>query len=479
MALLAMAASVLAGGVRPVTVEAAHTKFTMPLRIPPVLTDPNVTLTAQEADVQVLPGAPTRMWTYNGTFPGPTIRWTTGETKTLTLVNDLPPEAGDLTLHHHGNHSAPSEDGQPHSYLVPRGGARTYTYGLREDGQPERAATQWYHDHRMDVTGRNVWMGLAGMSILDDRFDKSLPLPSGKFDVPLMVAERKFDANNQIPYTFRPHGPITDHFLVNGVAEPYFEVAARKYRFRILNAGNVGFSNFTLSNNQDMIQIGTDSGLLPAPVVRKRFFLGAGERIEVVIDFSGQVGENIVLRTTAGQDVMQFRVTGTHPDHSSVPEQLRPAPTFGPPDETRIWRLGEIIDPVKGSIFTINGNTFDHERVDAFPKLNSTEKWIFVNESIDSHLMHIHDVDWRLLSRNGQPPPAHEAGLKETFLIGLGGTLEVTSKFTDHVGRYVFHCHLLEHEDQSMMAQFEVVPAGGAARHSHHGRHHATSARRR
>ncbi|MDQ3957356.1 MAG: multicopper oxidase family protein, partial [Actinomycetota bacterium] len=332
-----------------------------------------------------------------------------------------------------------------------------YTYRFMEDGSPERAAFQWYHDHRMDVTGRNVWMGLAGMSIIDDTFDRGLPLPRGRFDVPLMVVDREFDSDNQIPYTFDSEGPVTDHLLTNGAAEPYFNVADRKYRFRLLNASNVGIWTFTLSNEQEMVQIATDSGLLPAPVPRTEILLGPAERAEVVIDFAGHLGEKIVLGTTTAGDVVEFRVTRDREETSTIPSELRPVPAFGPPDETRVWELGEIPDPQRGVIWTINGNTFDPERVDAYPELGSTERWVFVNKSSSPHVMHIHDVDWLLQSRNGRAPAAYEAGLKESFFISAPGVLEMTSRFTDHVGRYVFHCHLLEHEDQSMMAQFEVV----------------------
>lgn len=444
------------GPMRPAA-NAGHRKFTVPLPIPPVLTGRNITLTMKEADVPILPGEKTRMWTFNGTFPGPTIRRPSGTRTRVTVVNDLPDEAGSMTIHHHGNHSAPRHDGQPDDHLIPPGGSRTYTYRLMEGGGPERAAFQWYHDHRMDVTGRNVWMGLAGMSIIDDAFDRSLPLPRGRFDVPLMVTDREFDSDNQIPYAFDSEGPVTDHLLTNGAAEPYFDVADRKYRFRLLNASNVGIWTFTLSNEQEMVQIATDSGLLPEPVPRTEILLGPAERAEVVIDFAGHLGEKIILGTTTAGDVVEFRVTRDGEETSTIPSTLRPVPAFGPPDETRVWELGEIPDLQRGVVWTINGNTFDPDRVDAYPELGSTEKWVFVNKSSSPHVMHIHDVDWLLQSRNGRPPAPHEAGLKESFFISAPGVLEMTSRFTDHVGRYVFHCHLLEHEDQSMMAQFEVV----------------------
>ena len=170
--------------------------FSRPLVIPRVLTGSNITLTAAaDATSRSCPAAKTRMWTYNGTFPGPTIRRPAGQTTTVTLVNNLPATAGELTLHNHGNHSTSENDGQPDAFLAaPGGGSVTYTYTGTEAGGNERGAFQWYHDHRMDVTGRNVWMGLAGMYIIDDPADPQT-LPKGEFDVPLLIADRSFDAN--------------------------------------------------------------------------------------------------------------------------------------------------------------------------------------------------------------------------------------------------------------------------------------------
>jgi len=247
---------------------ASPVTFPRPLTIPRTLTGANITLTAQLASVQVLPGAKRQMWTYNGTFPGPTIRRPTGQKTTVTLVNNLPSSAGELSLHNHGNHSTPQNDVQPDEFLAaPGGDSVTYTYTGTEDGGNERGAFQWYHDHRMDVTGRNVWMGLAGMYLIDDPADPQT-LPKGSFDVPLMLADRSFDANNQLVYHFNPAGDLGDHMLVNGTERPYFNVGDRKYRLRILNASNARSYDLALSNGQPFLQIGTESGLLPAPVRR-------------------------------------------------------------------------------------------------------------------------------------------------------------------------------------------------------------------
>jgi FtsP/CotA-like multicopper oxidase with cupredoxin domain len=429
------------------------------LVIPRTLTGSNITLTAAATDVQILPGAKTRMWTYNGTFPGPTIRRPAGQTTTVTLVNKLPGAAGELTLHNHGNHSSPENDGQPDAFLAtPAGGSVKYTYTGTEAGGNERGAFQWYHDHRMDVTGRNVWMGLAGMYIIDDPADPRT-LPKGEFDVPLLIADRSFDAKNQLAYKFNALGVTGNHVLVNGVPQPYFKVGDRKYRLRILNASNSRSYDLALSNGQSFIQIGTESGLLPAPVKRTRILIGPAERVDVVIDFAKRLNQNIVLQNLAVtgslRQLMQFRVTRDLTDTSAVPTKLRPLPAL---DATSaVTRTFEFSRERIGGRWTINGLVFDPNRVDATPQLGTTETWILKSKSSSNHVIHIHDVDQQLVSRNGVAPAPHEL-MKESWNLAANETAVVKLKFTDNVGRYVFHCHILEHEDAGMMAQFEVVP---------------------
>jgi spore coat protein A, manganese oxidase len=439
-----------------------HLSFRSPLTIPPERTGDDITIDMRAADIQLLPGAPTRMWTYDGMFPGPTIRRPSGAPTRVRFTNNLPAAAGDMTVHHHGGHQASSEDGQPHDYMIPPGGERTYTYDLMEDGAPERGALQWYHDHAMDVTGRNVWNGLAGMVILDDPAEAALPLPSGAYDVPLMIVDRTFDANNQIPYTFSPSGTVGNDVLVNGTIRPYFSVADRRYRFRLLNASNARSYEFDLSNGMSMTQIASESGLLPAPVTRTRLRLGPAERAEIVLNFDGLLGQRIVLRSL-GMEVMQFRVeTDVATDPSSVPSTLRPARdlAWSPPDRVRTWTLDA--NPIDG-VWWINGKPFEHDRIDARPRLNTTERWVFVNTTGADHVMHIHDVDWKIVSRvsrfsNDPADTAVEQGAKETFLVRPHEIVTLDSRFTDHLGAFMLHCHILEHEDRSMMTQFEVQP---------------------
>ena len=391
------------------------------------------------------------MWTYGGTYPGLTIRRPTGDTTDVTFTNNLDPAAGSLTVHNHGNHSSPENDGQPEDFLIATGESRTYTYTGLEDGENERGTMHFYHDHRMDVNGRNVWMGLTGLYIIDDPADPAT-LPSGNFDVPLAIADRQFDANNQIPYVFNPNGVTGDKFLVNGVYQPYFNVSDRKYRLRILNASNSRTYNLALSTGDSFTQIGTESGLLPAPVVRTEMRMGPAERLDVVVDFAGRLGQDVYLTDTlTGVQLLKFRVNRHLIDNSTIPPALRELPDIGEPTVTRTWNF----DRTEGH-WTINGLRFDPDRIDAQPVLGTTEKWIFTNPTGMSHTVHIHDVSQQCLSRNGGSCYPYET-MKETWYLEPGETIEVKLRFTDYTGMYMLHCHMIEHADDGMMAQFEVI----------------------
>lgn len=433
------------------TTTPTPTPFSHPLLFPPVTTDANVSVSIFEECVQILDGPCTSMWTYGGTYPGLTIRRPTGQMTHITFTNNLDPGAGMLTVHNHGNHSSPENDGQPEDFLIGTGESRTYTYTGLENGVNERGTIHFYHDHRMDVNGRNVWMGLLGLYIIDDPADPPM-LPSGKFDVPLAIADRQFDVNNQIPYAFDPNGVTGDKILINGVYQPYFDVGDRKYRLRILNASNARIYNLALSSGDLFTQIGTESGLLPGPVTRADMRMGPAERLDVVVDFAGRLGQDVYLvDTRTGMQLLKFRVIQHLIDDSSIPPTLRPVPDIGEPTVTRNWSF----DHTAGH-WTINGLRFDPNRVDARPLLGTTERWIFTNVTGLPHTVHMHDVYQQCLSRNGGACYPYET-TKETWYLDPGESIELKLKFTDYTGMYMLHCHMIEHADDGMMAQFEVV----------------------
>lgn len=436
--------------------------FTTPLYAPPVLTGQSINIDIKYACIQILPGPCTNMWTYGGTFPGPTIRRPTGQTTNVTFTNTLDVASGEMTVHNHGNHSAPVDDGRPDEFLIPSGGSRMYTYSHVDDGANERGAPQFYHDHRDGVTARNVWNGLAGFYIIDDPADPQT-LPAAPYDVPLGITDRQFDGTNQIPYVFNNDGVLGDHILVNGVYRPYLEVGDRQYRFRLLEASNTRVYNLVLTSGEPFTQIGTGAGLLPAPVTRSSMRFAPGERLDVVIDFAGHLGETFYLRDTENNppiDILEFRVTQNVSDNSSIPATLRPLPDIGEPTVTRTWVFGKTAGQ-----WTINGLPFDPNRIDAQPVLGTTEKWIIQNAGGRIHTFHLHDVENQCLARYiGTPPPSPPPCpandlYNDTFFLDANETIELKAKFTDFTGRYVFHCHVLEHEQDGMMAQFEVLPS--------------------
>jgi len=476
--------------------------FRRPLPIPRELTDTRLTIPIHEAELQIFPGAKTRMWTYGGTFPGPTIRRPAGHRTEVTFHHELPRSAGELSVHLHGGHNRSQFDGQPggltqsharsfycdiprglsarqsgNDLLLGPGGRRTYVYDLTEEGRPERAAFQWYHDHRLDHTARNVWHGLAGMWIVEDEFEAGLPLPRGARDLALMIADRSFDRDNQLtdPFTNRrpPADGIEAHdVLVNGAYLPHHRVTAQRYRLRILNVSQFRPYNLHLSNGAPLVQIGTDSGLMPRPVSRSEVMLGPGERAEVVVDFARSRGEKVELRSGPRHGarnplgaqpyvgaLMQFRVDSRQrPDRTRVPRKLRPLPAWTKHVSKAPQRSWEIsIGGFFKTTWQINGRTFNPARADAFPKLGTTETWEIVNRTNVAHVMHMHHTDWYLLSRNGKPPPPWEDCLKETFFVYPGERILVAGRFADYTGKFVIHCHMLDHEDHGLMTQFEVV----------------------
>jgi spore coat protein A len=483
----------------------AAVPFAAPLPIPRELTDPHIRIPIREAEAQILPGAKTRLWTYGGTFPGPTIRRPAGQRTTVTFEHQLPASAGELSVHLHGGHNRTQYDGQPggltghqprsfycqippglsprqsgNDLLLAPGRRKTYVYDLTEDGRPERAAFQWYHDHRLDRTAPHSWRGLAGMWIVDDDFDAGLSLPRGDRDLPLMIADRSFDRHNQLTDPFTALRPPADGIagasvLVNGAFMPHHRVEACRYRLRILNVSQFRSYNLCLSNGAPLVQIGSDSGLMPRPVRRGQILIGPAERVEVIVDFADARGDAVELRSRphGGPNpdgsrayvgsLMQFRVEpGRVADRTRVPRRLRPLPRWaekarrrrhGDPDRTWEVTIGGLFK----TTWRINGRTFNPARADAFPKLGTTEAWDFVNRTSVAHVMHLHHSDWYLLARDGKPPPPWEDCLKETFFVFPGERIRVAGRFTDHAGKFVIHCHMFDHEDHGLMSQFEVV----------------------
>ena len=443
--------------------------FTRMLRIPPVLnqsggppTQDNYQITMQEAMADIIPGRPTPVWTYNGIYPGPTIRATGGRTAVVKQTNNL---SEPVSVHLHGGHTPASSDGHPTDLIAP-GSFKDYTYPNNQFSAP-----LWYHDHAVDTTGPHVYMGLSGFYILTDTFEQNLNLPTGANDVPLLVQDRLFNHNGTLSYPLTDdalnRGVIGDRILVNGLIQPFFPVTRRKWRFRLLNGSNARVYDFTLSNGMPFTQIGSDGGLLGAPVTRSLIRLGPAERADVVLDFSGIAqGTQVFLRNTnrmvplsfdrASREIMRFDVGATAADNSQVPATLRPFTPLGTEVITRDFVLTRGIVNGRFAWF-INGQLFDPAVFQANVTRNDIEIWRFSNNSPISHPMHVHLVQFQILDINNLPPAPGDDHWKDTVNVPPGGVVRVKARFADFTGAFVFHCHVLEHEDHAMMAQFQVT----------------------
>lgn len=444
--------------------------FQQQFRTPPILqpahSDANTDyyeIVVKPDQVEILPGLKTPIWSYNGMTPGPTICQQCGRQSVVRFINYLD---GPTVTHLHGMASLPQYDGYPND-LIPPNHYKDYIY-------PNTwASTFWYHDHTIHHTSRNVYAGLAGLYIVEDELERNLNLPKGNYDVPLIIQDKKFTNDGQLVFNeMGSRGAYGDVILVNGVPWPKMEVAARKYRFRVLNGGASRTYNLSLSTGDDLIMIGTDAGLRDEPVPTKTLRIAMAERYGFIIDFSKyRIGTKVVLQNmalpvnidadTRSQNVMCFEVVRNETDDSIIPTQLRPFEPLNPSEAVRerTFRFER-----NGGFWKINNKTWNCDTVDYKPQLDTVEIWNLVNAGGGwTHPVHIHLLDWQLLSRNGMPPLSYERGWKDTFYLGESQTLKVITKFDSGYackGRYVMHCHNLPHEDHDMMTQFEVGEGG-------------------
>jgi len=438
---------------------------------------------------------PTRMWGFGGSSPGPTFETRGGQDLLVEWANELPsrhflpidhkvhgaesdkPEVRTV-VHLHGGKTPPQSDGYPEDWYV-TGKSATYHYPNRQD-----ATMLWYHDHALGITRLGNYAGLFGAYFVRDEFEEGLNLPTGKFEIPLILYDRFFDKGGQLfyPVSPDPESPwvpevFGDAIAVNGKLFPYLEVEPRKYRFRLLNAANGRFFHLALSNGHEFHQIGTDLGLLPAPVTLKSLAVAPAERADLMVDFSGHGGERITVSNDA-MTVMEIRVRKTETkDTSSLPSSLRPGPKIPESEsaQNRVLTLGEKDDRADNPVMMLLNNAHWSMPVTENPKLNSTEIWNFLNFTDDSHPIHLHLVRFQILDRRkfepfyyytegkvryiGPPvPPApNEAGWKDTVQAHPGMATRIIARFEGFPGRYVWHCHILEHEDNEMMRPYEVI----------------------
>jgi len=451
----------------------------------------------------------TRLWSYGGCVPGVTFETRSGHGLLVEWANNLPskhflpidhsicgaergtPEVRGM-VHLHGGKTPPEHDGYPEDWFVP-GQSRSYYYPNEQD-----ATLLWYHDHSMGINRLNIYAGMMGLHIIRDEVEDALRLPGGKHEVPLVIMDRDLSPDGQLSYPVSadPEKPwVPEAFgaaqLVNGKLFPFLEVEPRKYRFRVLNGANGRFYRLSLAIDGsapgsppeivDMHQVGSDQGLLSAPVTVQYVQMAPGERVDLVVDFSRHRGTKAVLASDSFP-LMQFRVGASEVhDASELPKTLRPIMRI--PESaavlSRRLTLDETESLVGESMGMLLNKTPWHGAITEKPVLGSTEIWEFVNLTDDTHPIHLHLVKFQVLDRRridafqymmkgilrytSDPIPleANELGWKDTVRVNAKTVTRIIVPFVGYAGRYVWHCHILEHEDNEMMRPYEVVKPKG------------------
>ncbi|MGH8158051.1 MAG: multicopper oxidase family protein [Rhodanobacter sp.] len=439
---------------------------------------------------------PTPLWGYDGRSPGPTIETLRGEPLLIEWVNALPTQhflpidhnihgaerskpAVRTVTHVHGGRVPAGSDGWPEDWFVPGHSALLHYPGAQD------AASLWYHDHAMGITRLNIYAGLFGAFNVRDPDEQALGLPSGDCDLPLILCDRLIAQDGQLyyPVSDDPSAPWVSEcrgnaVLCNGKLFPYFEVEPRRYRLRLINVANTSFFDLSLSEGHTFQQIGSDQGLLNAPLPRSRIELYPAERADVVVDFTGMAGQVMHLRQQS-EAILEFRVRerGRH-DASVLPTALRPVPRIDPATAVRdrMLTVGEQDDANGNPMMMLLDGKMWSDPISEKPTQNSIETWSFVNLTGDAHPIHLHLVRFQVIDRRpfdlfawnahrvvkytgpAQPPPPHEASWKDTVRADPGMVTRIAMRFEGEPGRYVWHCHYLEHEDNEMMRPYELLP---------------------
>lgn len=469
--------------------------FTMPLTVPPVLRPVRSDASAdyyeivqREGTVEMLPGVRTTVWGYNGIFPGPTIESRSGRRTVVRHLNELPVP---VVVHLHGGHTPPTSDGYPTDLILPTGtgpgqtrsmvddpqasvttGQRTYTYPLQQ-----RAAILWYHDHRMDYTGASIWRGLAGFHLIRDPEEDALPLPRGDRELPLMITDRAFTADGSLRYpsidpslattpgvtTGYTAGVLGDVILVNGRPWPLAHVDGARYRMRVLNASNARRYRLALDppppGGGGLVQIGSDGGLLEHPISHDAIDIAPAERFDVIVDFARYpVGQHVTLVNQFGTGptaaVMRFQVARAATDDTHIPDRLSTIAALDPTAAT-VTRTMLFQDHGQTMGWTINGAPFSPGHVNAAPRLGAVEVWRLISDF--HHPIHLHLVHFQVLSRGLNGPGPYDHGWKDVLDLRPAEEAAIITRFDGDPGRYVFHCHNLEHEDMAMMGNFTLT----------------------
>ncbi|MES2646456.1 MAG: multicopper oxidase domain-containing protein [Bacteroidota bacterium] len=421
---------------------AATTVVRNPLFLPGYITTTNFTITAA-AGVQNIGGASTNVWAYNGSMPGPTIVATKGDIITAKLQNNLPEPT---IIHWHGMLVDHQNDGQP-MQVIPKGGSYNYNFPVIN-----RAALNWYHPHPHMTIGKQVYNGLAGGFIIRDAEEAALGLPSGIYEMPLVLRDITLDKTGNPVYSPTGGGYFGKIPLVNGTRNAYLDVDKTVYRFRVLAGSTSRVFKLALSNGAAFVLIGNDGGLLPVSSNQANIEMCPGERVDVLVDFrSYAAGTKLMLRDLNQPfDLLEFRVTAKAAAYNGALSTTSNITPLSNPVNTRVFSFD--------GMSKINGKMYDMNRMDFTVPFGVTEKWTFKTNGNGPHPIHIHGASFQVISRVGGRAKLFpwEAGWKDVVLVNDFETVEVLIRFEAYRGMYVMHCHKLEHEDNGMMMNFEV-----------------------
>ena len=458
------------------------------LNIPPTIESTTVNLVLDEGTTNFYPGITTNTMGANGALLGPTLIMNEGDNMNMFVENQL---SDTTTIHWHGMHVAPEDDGGPHSIILP-GATWNPQFTVLD-----KAGLNWYHPHLHMQTDKHVSKGIAGLIIVRDSEEAglNLPLSYGVDEFPLVLQTKGFDAAGQILV----HTDLDTSVMANGTVDATVDFPAQVVRLRILNGASQRVMELGFSDNRSFSLIGTDGGLLTAPVNLTRYRIAPGQRADILVDLSSSFGQNFQLMSFASeipsaiygasQPGMGPGATGSLPDYTSNPlngnnyefldihvvaQTASPILTvpsslavFSPLSEssanttrtltfTSTGGMGNLNGP-----FVINGATFDMATINYAVPLDNIEIWSLTNQTPIAHPFHIHDVQFFILDINGSTPPPSLQGLNDVVLVPGGmGTVRFIAQFNDHANDsipYMYHCHMLTHEDMGMMGQFLVV----------------------
>ena len=430
---------------------------------------------AKQTLVEILKGKKTNVYGYYDGMLGKTFIVNRGDDINLQFTNSLPQVTN---IHWHGLIIPPDMDGFPSLVTQPEG---TFQYQFKIN---QRAGTYWYHPHPDGLTAEQVMQGLAGFFIVRDEEEAALKLPAGNDEIAFVIQDRRFKITGDFDYAPAMMEVMTgffgEHIIVNGAYNPYKAVKAGWNRLRIINGSNARVYNLAFSNQQDFFVIGSDAGLLTAPEKVKNILLSPGERIDMLVDFTNEANKEIFLESelfnsggVQGKDtfkILKFKTGDKTNETFTLPTALSAIAKINPSaaTKTRTFDISNAsmngganmgMNNMQRGMHTINGISYDAAVINETVNAGATEIWEFDNShGGEIHPMHFHGNHFQVLERTGKRGIiATEKGWKDTVMLLPGEKVKVITTFSQFKGKYVLHCHNLEHEDSGMMLNFEIV----------------------